>query len=329
MIIRLNSALRSERCIVSKIAATIPSRRRRRSGIRHTCNINAGVREATAWPDISRRLQDSLTVRALVVWEFLLSIFCAVVSIYFVWLYLVDNYFNPAFLASAPWPLTAVPLLSGLSACPVQIFLAFRVLRLSKSRFIFGFLVFLTISNGGVAFATSVLAFGLTFDEGSRLTPVVDSWLAITVANDLAVTLFLIFYLHNSRTGFNKTDTVISRLIRSALESAAFATSFSIMVLVMFTVFPTTGFHLMFSQPMGRIYTSTLLSTLNGRDALLHDLHGTYELEESVNIDRLNLRPANGTRDPVTVKITVENATDDTDSFHQSSRFDKPAGSVP
>ncbi|KAK7025757.1 hypothetical protein R3P38DRAFT_1046782 [Favolaschia claudopus] len=64
----------------------------------------------------ARRRQDTLIIRILVIWEFLLSIFCAVVSAYFVWLYLVENYFNPAFLASAPCPLTAVPLLSGLSS---------------------------------------------------------------------------------------------------------------------------------------------------------------------------------------------------------------------
>ncbi|KAF7373304.1 hypothetical protein MSAN_00539700 [Mycena sanguinolenta] len=163
---------------------------------------------------------------ALVIWEFFLSIFSTVTSIYFVWLYLVENYFNPEFLGSGPWPLTAVPLLSGLSACPVQIFMAYRVLRFSRSRFVFGLLVFLTISNGATAFATSVLAFGVPFDEGSRLTPVVDSWLGITVANDVAITLFLIYYLHKSRTGFSITNTVISRLIRSAIESAAFASFF-------------------------------------------------------------------------------------------------------
>ncbi|KAK7052378.1 hypothetical protein R3P38DRAFT_3386800 [Favolaschia claudopus] len=271
----------------------------------------------------ARRHSDSPTIHALVLWEFFLSIFCAIVSVYFVWLYLVENYFNPAFLASAPWPLTAVPMLSGLSACPVQIFMAYRVLRLSNSRFLFVLLLSLTIANGGIAFATSVLAFGLTFDEGSRLTPVADSWLAITVTNDLAVTLLLIFYLHRSRTGFNKTDTVIARLIRSALESAAFATFFSIMVLVMFTVFPRTGFHLMFSQPMGRIYTSTLLSTLNGREALRHDLRGTYDLGETVNVERFNLRPTNNRDTAVAVKITVENQTDE-----GSNRFEhKSTGS--
>ncbi|KAK7021697.1 hypothetical protein R3P38DRAFT_2533364, partial [Favolaschia claudopus] len=193
----------------------------------------------------------------------LLSVFCAVVSAYFVWLYLVENWFNPAFLASAPWPLTAVPLLSGLSHCPVQIFMAHRVLRLSKSRLLFVLMAFFTFSNvlsrDVLRLRTSVLAFGLKFDQGSRLTPVVDSWL---VVNDLIVTLPLIYYLHKSRTGFNKRNHLITRLICSALESAVFATFFSIMVLIMFTVFPRTGFYLMFSQPMGRIYTSHLRLSL-------------------------------------------------------------------
>ncbi|KAF7377793.1 hypothetical protein MSAN_00202700 [Mycena sanguinolenta] len=205
----------------------------------------------------ARRAQDSLIIRALVVWEFSISVFSTVTSIYFVWLYLVENYFNPAFLASAPWPLTAVPLLSALSACPVQIFMAYRVLRFSRSRLVFGLLVFLTVSNGAIAFATSVLAFGLTFDEGSRLTPIADSWLAVTVANDVAVTLFLIYYLYKSRTDFDRTNTVIGRLIRSAIESAAFASFFSVMVLAILR-FPepvsTSCFHNQWAVSIRALY---------------------------------------------------------------------------
>ncbi|KAK7006895.1 hypothetical protein R3P38DRAFT_2554980 [Favolaschia claudopus] len=201
----------------------------------------------------ARRRQDTLIIRILVVWEFLLSIFCAVVSAYFVWLYLVENYFNPAFCKRS------YSRVSGGSACPVQIFMAHRVFRLSKSRFLFVLMAFLTFSNvrSMIVSVTKDLSFEFLgmFDQGSRLTPVVDSW--------LAVLLLLIYYLHKSRTGFNKTNHLITRLIRSALESAVFATFLSIMVLIMFTVFPRTGFHLMFSQPMGRIYTSVPPATLS------------------------------------------------------------------
>ncbi|KAJ7363770.1 hypothetical protein DFH08DRAFT_949403 [Mycena albidolilacea] len=252
-----------------------------------TCLFGACAVQFMTYYLSKRRLQDSFTVCALVLWEFVISIFCAATSVYFVWLYLVDNYFNPEFLASAPWPLTAVPMLSGLSACPVQIFMAFRVLQLSKSRFLFSLLVFLTIVHGGISLVTSIFAFGLAFDDGSRLTPVADSWLALATVNDVALTVSIIYYLNRSRTGFSKTDGVIGRLTRSALESAAFASFFSIMVLIMFTKLPTTGFHLMFSQPMGRIYTSTLLSTLNGREALRNDLQCTYGLDETLNIDHI------------------------------------------
>ncbi|KAJ7093462.1 hypothetical protein B0H15DRAFT_832419, partial [Mycena belliarum] len=213
-----------------------------------------------------RRLADHWTTRCLVAWEFLIDTFHSAASIYFIWLYMVENFLNAQFLQAAPWPLTAVPLLTAMSACPIQLFLAFRVFSLSKSRPLYGTLMFLTTANAGAAIATSALAFRVaTFSDGSRLKPVTDGWLGVSVANDLALTSSLVFYLNRSRTGVSKTDTVINRLIRSAIESAAAATLFAIMVSITFTRLPYTGLHLMFSI------------TLNRRDSLRHDLAGTQD----------------------------------------------------
>ncbi|KAF8218324.1 hypothetical protein K438DRAFT_1925449, partial [Mycena galopus ATCC 62051] len=214
----------------------------------------------------ARREEDGRPVWALVLWECIVTAFHSVITVYFLWLYMVDNFLNPLFLQAAPWPISAVPIFTALSACPVQIFMAYRIFRLSKSRFLFAFLALVNAANVAIATATSILGFRLQdFDDGSRLTPIVNSWIAVSVVNDLSLTVWLVFLLYKKRhTGLSKTNGVIKRLIRDTLESAAFATFFSVMVLVMFTVFPSTGLHLMFSQPMGRIYTSTLLSTLNG-----------------------------------------------------------------
>ncbi|KAJ6504255.1 hypothetical protein C8R47DRAFT_183518 [Mycena vitilis] len=269
----------------------------------NTCLFGVSASQFTTYYASSRGRADSVVIRLLVFWEFIISAFDTATSVYFIWLYLVENLFNPAFLQSAPWPLTAVPLLTALSACPVQIFMACRVFQLSQSRVLFALLATLTVAHGAIAAATSLLAFEVAdFNAGSALKPVADSWLGITVVNDLSITVFLIYYLNRSRTGFRRTDGVLVRLMRSALESAAFATFFSIMVLIMFTKFPATGFHLMFSQPMGRIYTSTLLSTLNNRESLRRDLvGGTYEFTES-----LNFRPT-----PNAAAVTV---TEDTET---------------
>ncbi|KAJ7485100.1 hypothetical protein B0H11DRAFT_2018115 [Mycena galericulata] len=254
-----------------------------------------------------RRLDDSRATRYLVAWEFLIDTFHSAVSIYFIWLYIVDNFLNAAFLQAAPWPLTAVPLLTAMSACPIQLFLAYRVFLLSRSHPISAMLIFLTVANAGLATTTSALAFRVeTFDDGSRLKPVTAAWLGVSVANDLAITVLLVLYLNRSRTGLSKTDTVINRLIRSAIESAALATLFAIMVLICFTRFSFTGLHLMFSIPLGRIYTSTLLSTLNRRGSLGRDLAGTRDLGE------LGFLPTNdGSRSAgVVVSITQETEMD-------------------
>ncbi|KAJ7269902.1 hypothetical protein C8J57DRAFT_1323884 [Mycena rebaudengoi] len=228
-----------------------------------------------------RRLEDYQATRYLVAWELLINTFHSMASIYFIWLYMVDNFLNAAFLQAAPWPLTAVPLLTAMSACPIQLFLAYRVFALSKSHYLSAMLISLTVANAGLAIATSSFAFRVaTYADGSRLKPVTDAWLSVSVANDLAITASLVFYLNESRSGLSKTDTVINHLIRSTIESAAVATFFAIMVLITFTRLPFTGLHLMFSIPLGRIYTITLLSTLNRRESLRQDFSGTRDLGE-------------------------------------------------
>ena len=62
--------------------------------------------------------------------------------------------------------------------------------------------------------------------------------------------------LARSRTGFRKTDTVINRLIRGAIQTGLFAGIFSLGDLVTFIRWPNTNMYGMFAIPIGRIYTN-------------------------------------------------------------------------
>ena len=64
-----------------------------------------------------------------------------------------------------------------------------------------------------------------------------------------------------SRTGFRKTDTILNRLIRGAIQTGLFAGIFSLGNLVSFVVLTGTNFFGMFAIPVGRIYTN--VSDLN------------------------------------------------------------------
>ncbi|KAJ7031091.1 hypothetical protein C8F04DRAFT_1263127 [Mycena alexandri] len=135
------------------------------------------------------RRADPRIIRYLVAWEFMIDTFHSAITVYFLWIYMVDNFLNAPFLQTAPWTVSAVPIVTALSACPIQTFLAYRVFQLSKSWYVLVILLVLTAAHAAAATTISVLSFQLTkFDDGSPLTPLVDAWLAVSTLNDMAVT---------------------------------------------------------------------------------------------------------------------------------------------
>lgn len=95
------------------------------------------------------------------------------------------------------------------------------------------------------------------------------------------------YSLSRSRTGFRKTDTLINRLIRGAIQTGLFASIFALADLFSFTLAGTTTLYAMFAYPIGRIYTnvSLLLAYLfTFYLTLLEDLVGylecSYRLQE-------------------------------------------------
>lgn len=92
--------------------------------------------------------------------------------------------------------------------------------------------------------------------ELSTLSKLVTAWLVMQVGVDMLITGTLTFVLIRSRTGFTKTDTVVNRLIRGAVQTGLFAGIFSLGDLITFLRWPNTNFYGMFAIPIGRIYTN-------------------------------------------------------------------------
>jgi len=66
----------------------------------------------------------------------------------------------------------------------------------------------------------------------------------------------LSFVLARSRTGFRRTDTIINRLIRGAIQTGLFASIFALADLFSFVLHRNTNLYAMFAYPIGRIYTN-------------------------------------------------------------------------
>lgn len=117
-------------------------------------------------------------LRLLVTWTFLIDTTHTVALCWLLWSYIVDNFTDPAYLTSAPWPFTTTPLFLAVyvsvpdltlicllkrivlsTAAPIQVYFADRVRTLSKSRVLYGIILLLSLANTTMALVATVFAF--------------------------------------------------------------------------------------------------------------------------------------------------------------------------
>jgi hypothetical protein len=215
------------------------------------------------------KFNDRLWIKAVVGSLFVLDTIHSAVAIFAAWELCVTNYGNPASLASVSWTIPFTAVATALAAIITQFFLGHRVYVLTKN-------IPVTVAIGvlsilGFIFGTYAGIYSGILKEVAKFTPLeplVICWLGFQTAADLLITSVLCFVLSSSRTGFRRTDTIINRLIRGAVQTGVFACIFALADMFSFLLHRETYLYAMFAYPLGRIYTNTLLDTLNARTAL-------------------------------------------------------------
>ncbi|KAJ8086183.1 hypothetical protein PM082_005006 [Marasmius tenuissimus] len=88
------------------------------------------------------------------------------------------------------------------------------------------------------------------------------------VASDVAIAGGLFYHLHNSRTGFQKSDTMIRKLIAFSVSTGLLTSVCAIASLVSNLVWGNTMIYVTFYFCLGRLYSNSLLATLNARNSI-------------------------------------------------------------
>ncbi|KIY52596.1 hypothetical protein FISHEDRAFT_55826 [Fistulina hepatica ATCC 64428] len=164
--------------------------------------------------------------------------------------------------------------LPPLSCSPLS-FLLLLIYALCKKLWVAIPLVALAVATfvTGVSCGARAAGYKYLADVEVLLRPTT-AWIILSAGTDILIAFILIVLLRFSRTGFQRTDTVLNRLIQSTVQTGFFAALFSTLVLVFFRVSPSTNLYGMFCIPIGRIYTNTLMGTLNQRQNLRGILSG-------------------------------------------------------
>ncbi|KAJ3911942.1 hypothetical protein F5877DRAFT_85363 [Lentinula edodes] len=163
-----------------------------------------------------------------------------------VYYYLILNYANPSALVFVVWSFVAQVFLNGIIAFCVQGFLTWRIWRLSSNIWVTSIVVSLVLAEFGcvVAFGIVGLVRMSTFAElAADLRTLLIAANALAAAGDVLIASISAILLQKSKTGFQRHAYIFAPILAA----------------------PSTFIYIPFFFCMGRLYTNSLLATLNAR----------------------------------------------------------------
>jgi len=219
-------------------------------------------------------------------------------------------------LQNSTWTFAADPMLTSIIGCLVQLFFGWRVKLLTGSRlaacsiWFFAILQFL----GGIATGIAVLIIP-AFERFQVFQEAVIVWLVGSAMSDVLITLMLVWYLRKHRTGFAFTDDVVDRIIRLTVQTGMITAVVACIDLILFLVSPK-AYHLVFNFMLAKLYTNSLLSSLNARRGWAFSASQTQQSVERPgrarpgDVINLSQMSTQGARPQVFVAVESHRVTD-------------------
>ncbi|KAJ7179458.1 hypothetical protein C8R46DRAFT_1212016 [Mycena filopes] len=194
------------------------------------------------------------------------SIHQALISHTVYW-YVITNYSHPESLSNLIWSVLLEVLFNGLIGLIVQSFLTMRVWRLSNRNLpLTAVTASLVLAEFGCSVAFTIQSLQLeTWEQLGELKGLSMSVNVLGAVADFAIAIILVFYLRRSRTGFKKSDTMISKLIKYVLSTGLLTGVCALASLVSILVWGKTLIYVAFYFSLGRLYFNSVLATLNAR----------------------------------------------------------------
>ncbi|KIJ39552.1 hypothetical protein M422DRAFT_174943, partial [Sphaerobolus stellatus SS14] len=184
-----------------------------------------------------------------------------------------------------------------LISVPVQLFITWRIKVLSGSNVIPGLIVFFAIcSFGGATTTTISVSIIREFARFHQFDSGIIIWLASSSLADIIITSTLVWLLISRKTGLSKTDDVVNNIIVLTIQTGAITALFALLDFVLFLAIPVKldsvsliekpmpiqqiyPFHSNFlvDFPLSKLYSNSLLSTLNARARWSNALEGRQD----------------------------------------------------
>ncbi|KAI0337921.1 hypothetical protein BDW22DRAFT_1423313 [Trametopsis cervina] len=209
--------------------------------------------------------EDKLRMKIFVMILFLCDSLNCAYDVALVYIPLIRHHGNQRALAFASWLSAADPAMTGIIALFVQLFFAWRIKVLTKSWPLVLLIVFCSVCQwcGGLGSGIAITIVP-AYMQFQRFQVVVIIWLVFSALTDTIITITLVWHLQKHKTGFASTDAAITRLMRLTVQTGMVTAICAIVDLICFLATPT-ALHVVFNLPLPKLYTNSLMASLNSR----------------------------------------------------------------
>jgi hypothetical protein len=182
----------------------------------------------------------------------------------------VTGFGNPAHLASPSLSPVDVPIIGSIVSFTVQLFFVYRIWVLGgRSSWPLCLLICLCSTVDAVAafyggVNTQILK---RFATGRALKIPALIWLGGNTLSDILITGSMLYHLGRRRRDANGhfSDRALSRIVRLTVETNLLTTTVGIVSFLMIAVFPDKDWFICPTAIIGKLYSNTLLVSLNNR----------------------------------------------------------------
>ncbi|KAK0502510.1 hypothetical protein EDD18DRAFT_1141195 [Armillaria luteobubalina] len=245
--------------------------------------------------------------------------------------YLITGYYDQTVLTRIVWSVIVEAVPTGVTGSLVQCFYTVRVWRLSrKSILLTGTILFLIIADSICGTVWVVLALlRHTYTDLLHISPLTISINGISAAADVLISASLCIILQRSKTGFRKSDTMITKLIFFFVNTGLYVILTSLCAVGALLSLAISSHTLIYASwyfCIGRLYANSLLASLNGRNTIRGQ---TEDIDHMLlSIPNAVLSPSsnsasNGQRPDISIRIETSTHKDvEADSKQDDDSFE-------
>ncbi|KAK0484808.1 hypothetical protein IW261DRAFT_1605016 [Armillaria novae-zelandiae] len=170
------------------------------------------------------------------------------------------------------------PIIGAVAACVGQVFYAYRIFIVSKSRIIPIFIICISLTSSSAGIITGIYscqAGNVIILDNRRVSIAIGIWCGASALCDVLIAVFMTYYLMHSTTNLRSTRILVAKIIRLIIETRSVTAVVALLTLILFVAFPHPILFITPGMLVPKLYANAVYMVLNSRFQIV-DGRDTY-----------------------------------------------------